>query len=66
MLTAEQRESGDAMAATELTLRDNFAAHAMHAIASTLQWGIRPCDLSDLAADAYLIADAMLRARGTP
>lgn len=43
-----------------MTLRDYFAAKAMHGIISSeCNYGA----FSDLASDAYSIADAMLRAR---
>ena len=46
-----------------MTLRDYFAAKAMHGIMCGLSQGIRPIDLPSLASDAYVIADAMLKAR---
>lgn len=45
------------------TLRDYFAAHAMQAILSVLAEGIRPRDVPKMAADAYFVADAMLKER---
>lgn len=53
--------------AVSMTLRDYFAAKAMQAFCSTLgdvspnsppYWGV-------LASDAYVMADAMMKARGT-
>lgn len=46
-----------------MTLRDYFAARAMQSIVSVLHAGIRPTDLESMARDAYVIADAMLKAR---
>jgi hypothetical protein len=44
-------------------LRDTFAGLAMQGIVSALAKGIRPDDIEHLGADAYRIADAMLKAR---
>ena len=46
-----------------MTIRDYFAAKAMHGIMAALNSGIRPSDIKMLASDAYLIADAMLKER---
>ena len=46
-----------------MTLRDYFAAKAMQSIVSLLHAGIRASDLGNMARDAYVIADAMLKAR---
>ena len=49
-----------------ISMRDYFAAKAMDAMLSTLAQGIRPADVPLMAADAYGIADAMLKARHAP
>jgi hypothetical protein len=46
-----------------MTLRDYFAAKAMVGITQALAQGVRPHDVPKLAADAYFLADAMLKAR---
>jgi hypothetical protein len=46
-----------------MSLRDYFAAKAMDAICSALSQGMHPHDVSKMAADAYFIADAMIKAR---
>jgi len=46
-----------------MTLRDYFAAKAMQGIVHVLHKGIRPADIPAMCADAYVIADAMLKAR---
>ncbi len=46
-----------------MTLRDYFAAKAMHGLLTHLAHGIRPQDCIVMAEDAYLLADAMLKAR---
>lgn len=47
-----------------MTLRDYFAAKAMQGIcAHSDTWGL---DVPQIAERAYLVADAMLRARGQP
>lgn len=49
---------------TGMTLRDYFAAKAMQGICSHSDtWG---CGISDIAAQAYSVADAMLAARVKP
>jgi len=48
---------------TGMTLRDYFAAKAMQGFASTLT-GTAPVLFDVLSRDAYLMADAMLKARG--
>lgn len=48
---------------TGMTLRDYFAAKAMVGITQALAQGIRQHDVPKLAADAYFLADAMLKAR---
>lgn len=48
-----------------MTLRDYFAAKAMHGIcAHEDNWGLGSAD--EIAEKAYGLADAMLRARGEP
>jgi len=49
--------------ANDMTLRDYFAAQAMVGITQALAQGIRPHDVPKLAADAYFLADAMLKER---
>ena len=44
-----------------MTIRDYFAAKAMHAYASTDQWARTPAQ--NIAAISYAMADAMLEAR---
>ena len=46
-----------------MSLRDYFAAKAMQGIVPVLHRGIRPADIPVMCADAYAIADAMLKAR---
>ena len=46
-----------------LTMRDYFAAKAMQGFATTLT-GTAPVLFDVLSRDAYLMADAMLKARG--
>lgn len=46
-----------------MTLRDYFAAKAMQSIVSLLHAGIRASDIGNMARDAYVIADEMLKAR---
>ena len=46
-----------------MTLRDYFAARALQGFASTLT-GTAPVLFDVLSRDAYLMADAMLKARG--
>jgi hypothetical protein len=46
-----------------MSLRDWFAGKAMNSILGVLAEGIRPRDVPKMAADAYLVADAMLAAR---
>lgn len=46
-----------------MTLRDYFAAKAMHGLVMHLQLGISPQDCISVARDAYMQADAMLEAR---
>ena len=48
---------------TGMTLRDYFAAKALQGFASTLT-GTAPVLFDVLSRDAYLMADAMLKARG--
>lgn len=45
---------------TGMTLRDYFAAKAMLGILQARVDGLRPEDLSHVAADAYFIADSMI------
>jgi hypothetical protein len=45
-----------------MTLRDYFAAKAMHAILSNPEFGDED---TDIAGSAYWAADAMLKARGS-
>jgi len=47
-----------------MTLRDYFAAKAMQAFLSTYPKGVVTSPLEDVAADAYEVANAMLKARG--
>ena len=46
-----------------MSLRDYFAAKAMQGFVSSHPDGGITCDLSDVAEDAYAMADAMLKAR---
>ena len=46
-----------------MTLRDYFAAKAMQAFLSTYPKGVVTSPLEDVAADAYEVANAMLKAR---
>jgi hypothetical protein len=46
-----------------MTLRDHFAAKAMHGLLMRLDRDIRPQDYILMAADAYLLADSMLKVR---
>ena len=62
----DEDNPGFYMAATEVTLRDYFAARAMQAILSTLAQGIRPVDIPRMCEDTYRMADAMLAERAKP
>jgi len=46
-----------------MSLRDYFAAKAMQAFLSTYPKGVVTSPLEDVAADAYEVANAMLKAR---
>ena len=47
-----------------MTLRDYFAAKAMHGMAGSRRYCEAGWDQADMASQAYEIADAMLKARG--
>ena len=49
---------------TGMTLRDYFAAKAMHGMAGSRRYCEVGWDQADMASQAYEIADAMLKARG--
>ena len=49
---------------TGMTLRDYFAAKAMQGMAGSPRYCEHGWDQADLAAQAYEIADAMIKARG--
>lgn len=63
MLPEPERWDGDFQGG--MTLRDYFAAQAMQALilAPTKNWPTPVCSDSSVSAEAYSIADAMLRAR---
>jgi hypothetical protein len=46
-----------------MSLRDYFAGQALVGIVSVLHDGVRPIDLSIVAVDSYLFADAMIAER---
>jgi len=46
-----------------ISIRDYFAAKAMQAFLSTYPKGVVTSPLEDIAADAYEVANAMLKAR---
>ena len=48
---------------TGMTLRDYFAAKAMHGMAGSRRYCEVGWDQADMASQAYEIADAMLKAR---
>jgi hypothetical protein len=69
---AKKREAKRNPFASEMTMRDYFAAKAMQAIyAAQAEWESTGCPadaeslqvMEDVAGDAYAMADAMLRAR---
>jgi hypothetical protein len=47
---------------TGLSVRQYFAGRALEGIIAALHDGIRPQDISRMAGDCYLLADAMIRA----
>lgn len=49
-----------------MTLRDYFAAKAMHGMAGSRRYCEAGWDQADMASQAYEIADAMLKAREAP
>lgn len=49
-----------------MTLRDYFAARAMHGMAGSRRYCEAGWDQADMASQAYEIADAMLKAREVP
>ena len=49
-----------------MTLRDYFAAKAMHGMAGSRRYCEAGWDQADMASQAYEIADAMLKAREVP
>lgn len=65
-MTATESDSddpGNRLAIAEVTLRDYFAGQVMVGITQALAQGVRPHDVPKMAADAYFLADAMLKAR---
>lgn len=54
---------GDLLTSNGMTMRDYFAAKAMQANARVLSKGATLSDITRIAEDAYLFADAMLKAR---
>ena len=63
-LAEDWRETGERLAASEITARDAFAMRAMQAYCSDPEWRL---DMTNdaTARSAYSMADAMLKARLT-
>ena len=56
-------QENDATGSMGMTLRDYFAAKAMHGMCSSDSYCVDGWAHSDIAVQAYQMADAMLRAR---
>lgn len=54
---------GAEVVAMGVTVLDWFASDAMRAILGKLDHGIRPSDVDKMCEDAYVIAEAMMKAR---